>query len=161
LNDQTMTNLSETIANLRTASDEAVGAVNSLNSLVQTNGSQVNLAVSNIVFFSQDLSDVGTAAKGIVFTNGVTISEAMTNIEQTTETLKEIGDDMRAGRGLAGAILENQQLATNMEATVNNLSIATSNLNALGLWDFLWHHEGEPAHTNTPPSKYLSPRQSQ
>jgi phospholipid/cholesterol/gamma-HCH transport system substrate-binding protein len=161
LNDQTMTNLSETIANLRTASEEAVVAVNSLNSLVATNGSQVNLAVSNIVFFSTDLADVGDSAKGIVAKNGATISEAMTNIEQTTETLKQLGDDIKAGRGLAGAILENQQLATNMEATVNNLSIATSNLNALGLWDFLWHHEGEPARPNMPPSKYTSPHDSQ
>jgi hypothetical protein len=31
----------------------------------------------------------------------------------------------------------------------NNLTIASSNLNRLGLWGFLWHKE--PLHTNAPP----------
>jgi hypothetical protein len=115
--------------------------------------------VSNVVFFSQDLSLVGEDARGIVATNGATISEAMTNIEMTTETLKQIADDLHAGKGAAGMILENQEVATNVQATVANLQIATSNLNALGLWGFLWHHQGEPAHTNAPQSKYLSPRE--
>jgi hypothetical protein len=42
-------------------------------------------------------------------------------------------------------MLENEQLATNMQAIANNLAIASSNLNRLGLWHFLWHKE--PAHT--------------
>jgi hypothetical protein len=35
------------------------------------------------------------------------------------------------------------------------LSIATSNLNRLGLWHFLWHKE--PLPTNAPPSALPSP----
>lgn len=158
LNDETLTNLTTAIRNLRTASDEAVGAVAEINSLVATNGSQVNLAMSNLVFFSQDLSQVGDSARGVIATNGATLSEAMTNIEMTTETLKEIAADMHAGRGLAGTILENQELATNVQVTVNNLAIASSNLDSLGLWGFLWHHQGEPPHTNATPV-LLSPRQ--
>jgi phospholipid/cholesterol/gamma-HCH transport system substrate-binding protein len=161
LNDQTLTNLSLAIANLREASEQVTAAVGEINALVVTNGAQVNLAVSNVVFFSQDLSQVGEDARGIVATNGATISEAMTNIEMTTETLKQIADDLHAGKGAAGMILENQDLATNVQATVNNLQIASSNLNALGLWGFLFHHQGEAEHTNPPPSKYLSPRESE
>jgi phospholipid/cholesterol/gamma-HCH transport system substrate-binding protein len=160
LNDQTLTNLSLAIANLHEASEEVTVAVGQINALVLTNGAQVNLAVSNVVFFSQNLSQVGEDARGIVATNGATISEAMTNIEMTTETLKQIADDLHAGKGAAGMILENQELATNVQATVNNLQIASSNLNALGLWGFLFHHQGEAEHTNAPPSKYLSPRES-
>ena len=160
LNDQTLTNLSQAIANLKDASEEVTVAVGEINALVVTNGVQVNQAVSNVVFFSQDLSQVGEDARGIVATNGATISEAMTNIEMTTETLKQIADDLHAGKGAAGMILENQELATNVQATVNNLQIASSNLNALGLWGFLFHHQGEPVHTAAPPSKYLSPRES-
>lgn len=161
LNDQTLTNLSQAIGNLKDASEEVTAAVGEINALVVTNGAQVNLAVSNVVFFSQDLSQVGIDARGIVATNGATISEAMTNIEMTTETLKQIADDLHAGKGAAGMILENQDLATNVQETVNNLQIASSNLNALGLWGFLFHHPGEPARTNAPPSKYLSPRESE
>jgi phospholipid/cholesterol/gamma-HCH transport system substrate-binding protein len=160
LNQQTMTNLSVTIANLRAASDEAVVAVGDINSLVATNRDQVNFAISNVVYFSQDLTQLAENANSILATNGVGLSESMSNIEATTETLRQISDDMKAGKGLAGTILENQELATNVQATVNNLAIATSNLNQLGLWGFLWHHQGEPASTNAPPSKYSTPRES-
>ncbi|HTR40982.1 MAG TPA: MlaD family protein [Pseudomonadales bacterium] len=161
LNQQTMTNLAVTIANLRAASDQAVIAVADIDSLVATNRSQVNFAISNVVYFSQDLTQLADNANGILATNGMTLSESMSNIQATTETLRQISDDMKAGKGLAGTILENQDLATNVQATVNNLAIATSNLNQLGLWGFLWHHQGEPARTNASPSKYSSPRDSQ
>jgi hypothetical protein len=64
-------------------------------------------------------------------------------------------DDLQSGRGLAGTVLQNQQLATNVQAIANNLSIATSNLNRLGLWHFLWHKE--PLRTNAPLSAPPSP----
>jgi len=38
-------------------------------------------------------------------------------------------------------MLENEQLTTNVQAIANNLAIASSNLNRLGLWHFLWHKE--------------------
>ena len=58
--------------------------------------------------------------------------------------------DLQSGKGLAGAVLQNQAMATNMEAIANNLAIATSNLNRLGLWHFLWHKE---AVQKNPPSR--------
>jgi phospholipid/cholesterol/gamma-HCH transport system substrate-binding protein len=143
LNEQTLTNLSVVIANLRTASD-------SINSLVVTNGTQVNLAVSNLVYFSQQLTDVGSTAQGIVATNGAALSSAITNLVATTATLKQIADETHAGKGLAGTILENQQMADNLQTTVNNLAVASSNLNELGLWHFLWHHQVVPPFTNAP-----------
>jgi hypothetical protein len=53
-------------------------------------------------------------------------------------------------------MLQNEQLATNVQAIANNLAIASSNLNRLGLWRFLWHKEpvrippGGTMATNTP-----------
>jgi hypothetical protein len=69
-------------------------------------------------------------------------------------------DDLQSGRGLAGTMLQNEQLATNVQAIANNLSVATSNLNRLGLWGFLWHKEA--SRTNAPPRspQFQSPRQS-
>jgi phospholipid/cholesterol/gamma-HCH transport system substrate-binding protein len=150
LNQQTLTNLTLTVANLRSASAEAVNAVGGIDNLVATNGQQLNLAVSNVVFFSQQLTVLADNANGIIATNGETISTAMTNLQDTTATLKQIADDMHAGKGLAGTILENPQLAANVEATVNNLAITTSNLNQNGLWHILWRHDSAP-HTNAPP----------
>jgi hypothetical protein len=57
---------------------------------------------------------------------------------------------MHQGKGLAGTILENEQMASNVKETVNNLAITTSNLNEFGLWHILWRHES-PSHTNGSP----------
>ena len=53
-------------------------------------------------------------------------------------------DDLQSGQGLAGTLLQNEQLSTNVQAIAANLTITTSNLNRLGLWHFLWHHECRP-----------------
>jgi len=60
--------------------------------------------------------------------------------------MKKLMDDLQSGKGLAGTLLKNDQLATNAQEIADNLAIATSNLNRLGLWRFLWHRE--PAQTN-------------
>ena len=150
LNQQTLTNLSIAIANVKAATDHANGVVGGLDLLVATNSEQIHSAVSNVVFFSQELTQLAANANGVVATNGVAIAGAVTNLQEATATLKQIADDMHAGKGLAGTVLENQELATNVQETVNNLAIATSNLNEFGLWRFLWHHEVVD-HTNGPP----------
>lgn len=149
LNEQTLTNLSIAVANLQQASDHANGVVGGLDSLVATNSDQIHAAVSNVVVFSQELAQLASNADGIIMTNGVTISGAMTNLEETTATLRQIADDMHQGKGLAGTVLENEQLAANVQETVNNLAVTTSNLNEFGLWHILWRHESEH-HTNGP-----------
>jgi ABC-type transporter Mla subunit MlaD len=148
LNEQTLTNFTVVINNLRSFSDQALGAVGDVNALIATNGSQLSLAVSNAVFFSQELIRVADSAQGVISTNGPEISAAIKNIESSTEVLKKLAGDLQSGKGLAGAALQNEQLATNVQAIAYNLAIASSNLNRLGLWKFLWHHE--PLHTNAP-----------
>jgi ABC-type transporter Mla subunit MlaD len=149
LNQETLTNLSAAIVNINSASAHANGVVGGLDALVATNGDQIHAAVSNIVFFSQELTQLAANANGVIATNGVVISGAMTNLQATTATLRQIADDMHQGKGLAGTILENDQMASNVQETVNNLAITTSNLNEFGLWHILWKHE--PPHTNGPP----------
>jgi phospholipid/cholesterol/gamma-HCH transport system substrate-binding protein len=151
LNNETLTNLSAAVGNLRDFSEQATNMVANINLLVATNGEQIDLAVSNVVFFSQDLIHLSDDARGVVSTNGAEISAAVKNIEASTETLKTLMDDLQSGQGLAGTLLKNEQLSTNVQAVAANLAIATSNLNQLGLWHFLWHHELPP--TNAPPKK--------
>jgi phospholipid/cholesterol/gamma-HCH transport system substrate-binding protein len=150
LNEQTLTNLSIAVANIRAASERANGVVGGLDTMVATNSEQVHLAVSNLVCFSQQLTQLAANADAIVATNGVAISGAMTNLQATTATLRQISDEMHEGKGLAGTILENEQLATNVQETVNNLDVTTSNLNKFGVWHILWSHPSSP-HTNGPP----------
>lgn len=151
LNEETLTNFSAAVANLHDFTEQATDTVAGLNALIATNGSQINLAVSNIVFFSQDLIALSDAAQAVITTNGTDISAAVKNIETSTETLNQLMNDLQSGKGLAGTLLKNEELSTNVQIMAANLVIATSNLNRLGLWRFLWHHE-LPS-TNAPPTQ--------
>jgi hypothetical protein len=46
--------------------------------------------------------------------------------------------DLQSGKGLAGEVLQNERLATNVQTITANLAITTSNLNRAGLWGILW-----------------------
>ena len=155
LNDQTLTNFSVAVNNLRAFSEQAMGTMSDINPLITTNGSQFGFAVSNIVFFSQELSLLADKAGGVLDTNSTAITAAVKNIESSTEVLKSLLTDVQSGKGLAGTMLQNEQLATNVQAVVNNLAVASSNLNRLGLWRFLWHHE--PLPTNAPAPAVTTP----
>jgi phospholipid/cholesterol/gamma-HCH transport system substrate-binding protein len=150
LNEQTLTNFSVAVVNMRAVTEQAFGAVSNINGIITTNGSQIGLAISNVLFFSQQLDHLADSANSILTTNGTEISAAVKNVESSTEALKKVMDDLQSGKGLAGTMLQNEQLATNVQAIANNLAIASSNLNRLGLWHFLWYHE--PAHTNESPA---------
>jgi phospholipid/cholesterol/gamma-HCH transport system substrate-binding protein len=160
LNGQTLTNFANVVGNLRTVSEQALDTVNDVNALIVTNGSQINLAVSNMLFFSQQLTLLATNAGSILATNAPEINLAVKNVESSTEVLKQLMNDIQSGKGLAGVVLQNQELATNVQAIVNNLAVATSNLNQLGLWGFLWHKESPSEPTNPPSAILLSPRQT-
>jgi phospholipid/cholesterol/gamma-HCH transport system substrate-binding protein len=156
LNEETLTNFSAAIGNLRTFSEQATGTVASINMLVATNGAQIDLAVSNVVYFSQDLIHLSDDAHGIISSNGTEISAAIRNVETSTEVLTNVMHDLQSGKGLAGTVLQNEELSTNVQIIADNLVITTSNLNRLGLWHFLWHQELPP--TNTPPTNMPPPK---
>jgi ABC-type transporter Mla subunit MlaD len=149
LNVTTLTNFAIAMNNMRDFSEQAMGTVRDINGIVATNGAQVGLAVSNVLFFSRQLTQVADSAGALMATNGPQITAAVKNIESATEILTNLVTDLRSGRGLVGTMLESETLATNVQQMANNLTIASSNLNRLGLWGFLWHKE--PLHTNAPP----------
>jgi phospholipid/cholesterol/gamma-HCH transport system substrate-binding protein len=148
LNEETLTNFSSAVGNMRMFSEQALGAVDEINVLLATNGTQVNLAISNVLFFSQQLTLLATNADEILATNAPEINLALKNVESSTEVLKQLMNDVQSGKGLAGAMLQNQQFATNVQDIAGNLAVATGNLNRLGLWHFLWHRV--PPDTNAP-----------
>ena len=153
LNEDVLTNFAIAIGNGRAFSEQALGTIHDINTLVATNADQVNLAVSNAVFFSQELMRLAGSANSLLATNGAEVSVAVGNIKSSTETLKKLMDDLQSGKGLAGTILQNGQLATNFQAIADNLSVTTSNLNRLGLWGILWAHKAPTTNTvklNTP-----------
>jgi phospholipid/cholesterol/gamma-HCH transport system substrate-binding protein len=147
LNEQTLTNFSITLNNMRTFTEQAMGTMNGINAIIATNGSQVTLAISNAVLFSEQLKQLAGSAQDTLTTNGTEIGIAVQNVKSSTETLKSLLADIQSGKGLAGTILQNEQLATNVQIIADNLAITTSNLNRRGLWGIMWSHK--PAATNS------------
>lgn len=150
LNEETLTNFAATLHNIRAVSEQAMVTINDVNGIVTTNGVQVGLAISNVLYFSGQLRQLADAASAVVATNGPEITATMQNLESSAESLKQIMTNLQSGKGLAGELLQDQQLSANMQTIAANLSVASSNLNRLGLWGFLWHKEKPPAATNAP-----------
>ena len=138
LNEQTLSNVSATVSALRLASDRALITVDTINALLATNGPYVSQSASNLVTFSQDLTHFADTLNDLVETNRGDVNAAVKNIESSTVMLKTLLAGVQAGKGPAGTLLRNDQVATNIAEIVNNLSITTSNLNRLGLWGILW-----------------------
>ena len=69
LNENTLTNFAATMNNMRTVSEQAMDTMNGINGIIATNGSQVNLAVSNVLFFSQQLTRMADTADSLLATN--------------------------------------------------------------------------------------------
>jgi phospholipid/cholesterol/gamma-HCH transport system substrate-binding protein len=145
LTEQTLTNLAAAMQNLRTVSENASMAIDKISALVATNEPAISQSGSNLLAFTEQLQGVADQLKGMVATNTPPITTAIKNIESSTEVLKSLMDDVQAGKGLAGNLVKNEQLATNVAQIAYNLSITTSNLNRLGLWGILWKKKAPPA----------------
>jgi phospholipid/cholesterol/gamma-HCH transport system substrate-binding protein len=157
LNERTLTNLAVTANNLREVSEDALLTVDNINRLIGTNGPALAQSGSNLVAFTERLNLVADGLSDVVATNSPVVNSAVKNIEESTKVLKDLADRVKSGEGLAGNLLMNQQLATNVSQIANNLSITSSNLNRLGLWGILWQHKPPrhaaskgPGNTSTP-----------
>ncbi len=148
LNAQTLASFGASMTNVRVATEQALASISDIKELIKTNGQQVGLAVSNVVLFSAKLDTLADSAQALLNTNGANLTVATRNIDELTVTAKQLAADVQAGQGLAGAILQNPELATHVQSLAANLALTSSNLNRLGLWGILWSHK--PVSTNSP-----------
>jgi len=148
LNEQTLTNFSAAVVNMRVVSERALGTVDNLDALISSNSPALSHSGSNLVVFSEQMKDFAANLSVVLATNTDQIHGAVKNIESSTAVLKTVLDELQAGKGLAGALLKNEQLSESVSQIANNLSITSSNLNRLGLWNILWQHK--PPRTNAP-----------
>jgi hypothetical protein len=125
---------------------------------VDTNGPAIAAAVSNLVLFTRQANEFADQAnqfadelKSLLATNSPKVTAVVTNIQGLVE-------DLQAGKGLAGELLKNEQMASNVAQITLNLSITTSNLNRLGLWGILWKQKAP--RTNAPPAALTPPKNS-
>jgi phospholipid/cholesterol/gamma-HCH transport system substrate-binding protein len=148
LNAQTLSSFSASITNLQVFSAEAVQTMRNLDGIITTNRTEVTLALSNAVYFSQQLNQLAASAQDLLASNRVQIDLATHNLADSSASIKQVTGDLQAGHGLAGVILQDQALATNVQTLAANLAVTSSNLNRLGLWGILWSHK--PPATNNP-----------
>jgi hypothetical protein len=113
---------------------------------------------SNLVVFSKQLTQFADGLNGVLATNRESVHVAVVNLERSSETLKNLLNDVQAGKGLAGDLLKNEQVATNVSEIAQNLSITTSNLNRLGLWKIMWEHKPQKS-SEPPPHQLKAPKE--
>ena len=151
LNPETLAGFGTSITNMKRFTEQALATVQDINTIVNTNGTQVGVAVSNAVFFSSQLTQLSDSARDTLATNSANISRATKDFADTAATFKQLAADLQAGKGLAGTMLQNPELATNIQAIAANLAVTSSNLNQRGLWGILWAHKpARPETAETP-----------
>ena len=138
LNQQTLTNLAFTITTLQRVSESAQVVVNNLDTLVSSDTAPVGAVISNLNTFSLQLDALAQSAQNLLNTNQPQITLTVDNLETSTAMLTNLLNDTAHSKGLAGELLFDQQLSSNVSSLVSNLSIAAGNLRSNGLWHFLW-----------------------
>jgi phospholipid/cholesterol/gamma-HCH transport system substrate-binding protein len=158
LNPQTLTNLSTTVGTMRVASERAMATIDEINVLFVTNGPMISTSASNLAVVSESLKQFAAKLNGLLETNSDSIARSVKNVESSTVVLKNIFDDTQSGKGLAGTLLHNEQVAINFADMMNNLAITSSNLNRRGLWGILWSKK--PAKPTASSQKITTPKTS-
>jgi len=148
LTPRTLTNLAGAVDRLALVSDDAGNAISNLNLLVTANAQPVASAVSNLNVFSSQLSPVALRANDLLSNNAAAITVAIRNLETASGQLTNLLHELQTGRGPAGRVLHDEEMAENISAVARHLAITSSNLNRLGLWGILWKRK-EPR-TNEP-----------
>ncbi len=146
LADATLNNLTMTITNLRTVSEKTMSVVSRIELLVETNSPTLTRSVDNFADFSEKLSTITNLVQFSERLNKVadelqlTIKEnrgdirgAVKNVEEATASAKTILSNIESGKGLAGSLLQDEQLQVQFGQIVTNVSILSSNLSRFGL----------------------------
>ena len=138
LDEQTRTNLAAGLSNLREISSKASDTIAGVERLISTNTPPIQGAISNVVAFSEQLKAAGDDMQRLVATNRVVVDESLDNIRQTTESLRNLVAAAEQGKGLAGKLFADEELARNFAVLSSNLVETSTRLNNNGLWGILW-----------------------
>jgi len=150
LDEQTLTNLAAGLSNLREISAEASATIAAVNQLILTNTPPINAAIENVVIFSGQLKDAGTDLRSLISTNRVVIDESFANIKETTESLRNLVAAAEQGKGLAGKLFSDEELARNFSMLSSNLVDVSAKLNRGGLWGILWADKNKNTNNGKP-----------
>ena len=134
ISDQSLTNLTMTVANFRTLSERAMSAAGGLDDFVRTNTATLSQSITNFTSFTEKLNEVTLELQETVETNRVEFTATIKNIERATDRADKLLAEVEQGRGLAGALLKNDELAQHSALMISNFMAFGSNLNHKGIW---------------------------
>ena len=150
LDEQTLTNLAAGLSNLREISAEASATIAGVNQLILTNTPPINAAIENVVTFSEQLKNTGGDLQNLINTNSLVIDESLANIKKTTESLHNLVAAAEQGKGLAGKLFSDEELARNFSTLSSNLVDVSAKLNRGGLWGILWADKNKNTNNSKP-----------
>ena len=101
--------------------------------LIDTNGPDVSISISNMVRFSEDLDKLAAEMNQTVITNRVELTKAVKSLETTAHALQRLVNDVEAGKGLIGSVFKDEALKVNLANLTANFATLSSNLNKYGL----------------------------
>jgi phospholipid/cholesterol/gamma-HCH transport system substrate-binding protein len=130
----TLTNLAQTVSNFRGVSERTLSALKKVEDLIDTNEPALSGSLSNVKHFSVELNNVAADLRSVIATNKQELADSMSNIKNATAKLDATMTDVNAGKGAVGALLKNEQIATDLSMITSNLSVLSSNINNKGLW---------------------------
>jgi phospholipid/cholesterol/gamma-HCH transport system substrate-binding protein len=137
LSSDTLTNIAKIVSNFHTVSEHTLSTLTKLENLMDTNMPAISDSVTNARAFTLKLNDIAVELQHVIATNRESLNASMKNIQNATEKLDNAMGDVNAGKGLAGALIKNEQLATDMSLIMSNLQVLSSNVNNKGLWSVI------------------------
>ena len=138
LDEQTLTDLSSGLRNLRDVSEIASKTISSVDNLITTNSVPIQTAIGNVVEFSEELKTAGGELRNLIKLNRAIVNESMANIKNTTQSLNKLIGAAERGEGLAGKLFADKELAENIVTLSSNLNEVSVKLNRKGIWGVLW-----------------------
>ncbi|HUD49100.1 MAG TPA: MlaD family protein [Candidatus Baltobacteraceae bacterium] len=154
LSDQTLKEFATAISNFASVTQIAIKTVQGADDLVQTNSPAVAATVTNLEAVSEKFSLMADQVELIITTNTGSVNDAVKNLRDTTASFKQLAAGLQAGKGLAGGLLNDEEMKSEATALVSNANVVAaefsdfgSNLNKEGIWRMLW----KPKHTERSP----------
>jgi len=149
---RTARSATDLIDELKVVATQVTNIVNRIDRKLLDEQTLTNLAagLTNLREISAKASDTIAGVERLIATNRVVVDESLDNIRQTTESLRNLAIAAEQGKGLAGKLFSDEELASNFAVLSSNLVETSTKLNRNGLWGILWKDKEEKPDDSTP-----------
>lgn len=144
LNDASLTNVSQTLSNLKVFSEETVLVANQVQGLLRTNAPLVSASLQNVRTFTEQINQSAQKVDATIADNRGELTRTIQTLKSSAETFDELLKGLRIGNGMAGSLLQDTNLQSSFRNTLLHLDILSSNLSRFGIL-----HKPRPVKTNT------------